>query len=369
MDTIDKMMTVTELSQELWIAQIFIVVLITVFLNWLQKRVIAKLIKKLEHSTATYWDEALVHAASKPLSLLILIIGLTFAADIVRFETNAPLFAIIEPIRTIGVVITVCWFLIRFIAIIKTNLVAQKTQAGENFDETTADAIAKLLSASVVITSLLVAMQTLGYSISGVLAFGGIGGIAVGFAAQDLLSNFFGGLMIYLDRPFIVGNWVRSPDREIEGIVEKIGWRLTTIRTFDKRPLYVPNSVFTKIAVENPSRMQNRRIYETIGIRYDDVAKMGVIVTDVKKMLQNHDAIDPQKTLIVNFNEFAASSLNFFIYTLTKTTNWVEFHEVKQDVLLKVIEIVEAHGAECAYPTSTLHVPQAIKVQHDVPHQ
>jgi len=80
-------------------------------------------------------------------------------------------------------------------------------------------------------------MQTLGYSISGVLAFGGIGGIAVGFAARDLLANFFGGFMIYMDRPFDVGDWIRSPDQEIEGTVEKIGWRLTTIRTFDKRPL------------------------------------------------------------------------------------------------------------------------------------
>ena len=117
------------------------------------------------------------------------------------------------------------------------------------------DAMAKLLRLSVIITAGLVVLQTLGFSISGVLAFGGVGGIAVGFAARDLLANFFGGLMIYLDRPFSVGDWVRSPDRNIEGTVERIGWRLTVIRTFDKRPLYVPNSVFANIAVENPSRM------------------------------------------------------------------------------------------------------------------
>ena len=113
-------------------------------------------------------------------------------------------------------------------------------------------------------------MQLFDYSVSGLLAFGGIGGIAVGFAAKDLLANFFGGLMIYLDRPFSVGDWIRSPDKEIEGTVEDIGWRLTRIRTFDKRPLYIPNSIFASISVENPSRMSNRRIYEKIGIRYDD---------------------------------------------------------------------------------------------------
>ena len=187
-------------------------------------------------------------------------------------------------------------------------------------DATTVDAIAKLLKVSVVITSTLVVLQTLGFSISGVVAFGGIGGMAVGFAAKDLLANFFGGLTIYLDRPFTVGDWVRSPDRNIEGVVENIGWRLTRIRTFDKRPLYVPNSVFTTIAVENPSRMLNRRIKETIGIRYDDAGKMESIVNKVKDMLMNHPEIDTNKTLIVNFNAFAPSSLDFFIYTFTKTT-------------------------------------------------
>ena len=122
-------------------------------------------------------------------------------------------------------------------------------------------------------------LQSLGVSVSGLLAFGGIGGIAVGFAARDLLANFLGGLSIYLDRPFTVGDWIRSPDREIEGTVEEIGWRMTRIRTFDQRPLYVPNSIFASVALENPSRMNNRRIYETLGIRYEDAACICLLYT------------------------------------------------------------------------------------------
>ncbi|MDX1696337.1 MAG: mechanosensitive ion channel family protein, partial [Ketobacteraceae bacterium] len=177
-----------------------------------------------------------------------------------------------------------------------------------------------------------------------------------GFAAKDLLANFFGGLMIYMDRPFSVGDWVRSPDRQIEGTVEHIGWRLTCIRTFDKRPLYVPNSMFTSIALENPSRMSHRRIYETMGIRYADVKAVRGILDDVKAMLMAHDEIDSTQTLIVNFNQYGAHSLDFFIYTFTKTTNWIRFHEVKEDVLLKIADIVAAHGAEFAFPTRTLHL-------------
>lgn len=345
------------LKQENWIVQVFIVVFITALVNWIQKRAVSKIVIKLER-TRTYWDDALFDAGRKPVTLLIWIIGLTFAAEIVKSETEAAIFGAIEPIREVGVIIAISWFLVRFITRAESNIVEKKKIAGEEFDQTTADAIAKLLRISVIITSVLVAMQTLGYSVSGVLAFGGIGGIAVGFAARDLLANFFGGFMIYMDRPFDVGDWIRSPDQEIEGTVEKIGWRLTTIRTFEKRPLYVPNSVFTSIAVENPSRMTNRRIKETIGIRYDDVSKMEDIIADVKTMLREHEDIDTNQTLIVNFNEFAPSSLDFFIYTFTKTTNWIRFHDVKQDVLLKVIDIVESHGAECAFPTSTLHIPE-----------
>ena len=160
--------------------------------------------------------------------------------------------------------------------------------------------------------------------------------------------------MIYLDRPFAIGDWIRSPDREIEGTVESIGWRLTVVRTFDKRPLYVPNSVFAKLALENPSRMTNRRIYETIGIRYKDASKMGQIVRDVHAMLQEHEEVDQGQTLIVNFNGYGKSSLDFFVYTFTKTTNWVKFHEIKQDVMLRIIRIVHEHQADFAFPTTTV---------------
>ena len=160
--------------------------------------------------------------------------------------------------------------------------------------------------------------------------------------------------MIYLDRPFTIGDWIRSPDREIEGTVESIGWRLTVVRTFDKRPLYIPNSVFTTLTVENPSRMSNRRIKETIGIRYQDANKMGEIVAEVKSMLEQHDEIDTSQTLIVNFNAYSASSLDFFIYTFTKTTNWIRYHEIKQDVMLRIIQIVHSYEADFAFPTTTV---------------
>ena len=335
-------------NDDTWIIQVFIIVFVALFLDFIQKKVLRRLRKQLE-KTPNLWDDAFIHAVIKPLSLLIWIFGLTIAMDVAALSNALKVFEV-------GMIVVISWTLIRLIVFVEANVIQQQAIKGKKVDKTTADAISQLLRVSVIITSVLVGLQSLGFNISAILAFGGIGGIAVGFAAKDLLANFFGGLMVYLDRPFSVGDWIRSPDRNIEGTVEKIGWRLTLIRTFDKRPLYIPNSMFSSISVENPSRMTHRRIYETIGVRYEDSKQLPVIIKDVKDMLTNHPEIDTTQTMIVNFNQFAPSSLDFFVYTFTKTTNWIKFHEVKQDVLFKITEIVEKHGAEMAFPTSTIHI-------------
>lgn len=348
------------LGLEAWVTEVFVIVLLTLLLNFVQKRVLARMGERFK-KTRNPWDDALVASIATPLSVLIWLVGIAFAIQVIQEARPAAIFEAVKPIRDVGVITCLAWFLVRFIKRGEDNIVQIKEVRGEAYDRTTLDAIGKLLRLSVMITATLVVLQTLGYSISGVLAFGGIGGIAVGFAAQDLLANFFGGLMVYLDQPFKVGDWVRSPDRDIEGTVERIGWRLTVIRTFDSRPLYVPNSTFVSIAVQNPSRMHNRRIYETIGIRYDDAASMRKIVEQVTDLLKNHPEIDTDRTLMVNFNAFGASSLDFFIYCMTKTTMWAEYHAVKQDVLLSILDIIESHGAEVAFPTRTLHVPEGVR--------
>jgi len=345
----------TWISNNTWILHVFGIVLATVLINFLLRRILNRLQLNAE-KTVNLWDDAVVAATKKPLLLFVWVIGISVAAEILEAvtETSGEIFEYTGLARRIAVIGLLMMFLVRLISNIEHNLINKNALKDVNADEVTVKVMGRLLRIAVLITGTLVALQTLGISISGVLAFGGIGGIAVGFAAKDLLANFFGGLMVYLDRPFSIGDWVRSPDREIEGTVEDIGWRLTKIRTFDKRPLYIPNSLFTTITLENPSRMTNRRIYETIGLRYCDADKMRAIIDAVKSMLLEHDEIDTNQTLIVNFNAMAASSLEFFVYTFTKTTNWVHFHSVKQDVLLKIIDIIHAHGADIAFPTRTL---------------
>jgi MscS family membrane protein len=179
----------------------------------------------------------------------------------------------------------------------------------------------------------------------------------MGFAAKDMLANIFGGLMLQMDRPFSTGDWIRSS--QFEGTVEKIGWRMTRIRTFSKNPIYIPNSIFASIPIETPSRMTNRQIHEVIGIRYDDIAQMESIIKKVEELLTNSENIDNDLPCRVNFDLFNASSLDFVIWASSSLTDAGEFKKFKGKLLLDIAHIIADHGAEIAYPTQTLHIQKA----------
>jgi len=205
-----------------WMTQVGIIVFGSLVLSYLASRSLGHMQTKLK-KTKTFWDDALVHSLRRPVQVAIWIIGLAYAGDVIFHETNTAMFAASDTVRDLGVILTLGWFLLRFVKEGEQSLIASKRSKGESFDQTLVDAMSNILRATIIITVGLVALQTLGFSISGVLALGGAGGIAVGFAARDLLANFFGALMVYLDKPFKVGDWIKSPDRNLEGTVEKIG--------------------------------------------------------------------------------------------------------------------------------------------------
>ncbi|MBF6056800.1 mechanosensitive ion channel family protein [Thiomicrorhabdus heinhorstiae] len=347
---------VTLFGGQVWMLIVSGILLLTALIDAIQRRVLRILHQQLLKRNRI-WLDSIVDAARSPASFFIWVNGTVLALTSLLLQLNVytDLIPYIQSFKSTILTLSFGWFVIRLVQRLEKHL-KRVARADDNLDEVTVEALAKIIKLLAFILTGLFFLNAFGVSLTGLLAFGGVGGIAVGFAAKDLLGNVLGGLMLYLDKPFTVGEWIRSPDKNIEGTVEEIGWRMTTVRTFDKRPLYIPNGIFANISIENPSRMTNRRIKETMGIRYSDVGKIAAIIADVKQMLIDHPDIDDKQTLIVNFNQFGPSSLDFFIYTFTKTTEWILFHEIKQDVLLKVSEIVELHGAEMAFPTRSLHL-------------
>jgi MscS family membrane protein len=334
------------------------ITVITLFFFFIKNKLI-NVIFALSQKTNTVYDELILFSIKTPSTYLIIFGYIFVITD--YFNKNEVLnlsFSLSSAVFSL-IVIIISWSLLRGLNYYLQLKPFSKNLSSED-DITliteTYEIVIRILKILVVVITALIIMQEIGLSISGLLAFGGVGGLIVGLAAKDLLSNFFGGMMIFFDRPFRVGEFIKSPDRNIEGIVEKIGWRLTVVRTFSKNVLYIPNTAFSSIIVENATRMSNRRINETIGIRYDDLDKMTDIIKDVNNVLESNPDIDQTQKAKVYFKSFSASSCDFFIYAFTKTKDWEEFLRIKQDVLLKVAEIIEQHNAEIAYPTTTVFI-------------
>ena len=332
--------------------------IIALLLLFIKNKLIS-VILAVSEKTSTIYDELLLHSIKSPSSYLI-VIG--YLLIVMEYFVNEGLLNFNFALSTslfLLIVLMISWSIIRGLNFYLTSKPYIRNLTSDD-DATlvseTYEIVVRIIKIIVAVITLLIIMQELGLSISGLLAFGGVGGLIVGLAAKDLLSNFFGGMMIFFDRPFRVGEFIKSPDRNIEGIVEKIGWRLTVVRTFSKNVLYIPNTAFSSIIVENATRMSNRRINETIGIRYDDLSKMKSIISDVNLILSDNVNIDQSQKAKVYFKTFSASSCDFFIYAFTLTKDWEEFLSIKQDILLEVAEIIEKHDAEIAYPTTTVFI-------------
>ena len=338
-----------------WLMQLLAIVLVSAAVDAVLQRLLAGAAHAADRHRSV-WDDALLQAARLPARLLVWGLGLSAALRLWQAVQPSRLFDAVPDAQRLAVIGIAALLAMRFIRHAEVNL-ADPARSAKAVDAATARSIGKLLRLCVAIAAALMAMQTLGISVSGLMAMGGVGGIAIGFAAKDLLANFFGGLMIYWDKPFREGDWIRSPDHAIEGTVEDIGWRLTRIRTFEMRPIYVPNALFNNIVVENASRMTHWRISTELGIDYRDAAKLPAICEDLRQMLQTHPGIDAQQTLIVRFNQMADSSLNILLYCFTDTTDWGEYLRVQEDVYLKVMDTVARHGAELPFPTQTVYLP------------
>jgi len=353
-----------------WTVQAFLIILAALLLDFVMRKFISR-IAALADRSSNFWDNAVVYAGKRPISLLIYGQGVLMAARVMAPHTDAIFFSIdlLELAQQLLFVAIVTWFAFRLSVGFEQAFVQDRQSRNQEYDITTVSVLGRIVRIAIVVTSVLTILSILEIPISGLLAAGGVGGIAIGLAARDLLANFFGGFMVFMDRPFSVGDWVRSPDRDIEGVVRKIGWRVTTIIKFDRRPMYVPNATFTTITVENPSRMTHRRIFEHVGVRYDDFAEVRGLVDDIRGMLKEHSDIATDETMIVNFDRYNASSLDIMVYCFTRTTVWTEYHEVRQDVLLKIGELIEARGAEIAFPTRTLKIDslpeQIAAIGHD----
>ena len=220
-----------------------------------------------------------------------------------------------------------------------------------------------------IVMGFVIIVQEWGYNFTGFLASLGLGGLAFALAAKDTAANLFGSLVIFSDKPFDVGDWVKTPD--VEGIVESIGMRSTRIRTFEKALVAVPNAILANSPITNWSRMTMRRIKMTIGLTYStSAAQMQNILSEIRAMLKNDEEIN-QETIMIHFTDFQDSSLGIFCYFFTNTTKWQEYLMIRERINLQIMKIIEQNKASFAFPSQSLYIesmPDTIFPSTDLKH-
>ncbi|MDG2305016.1 MAG: mechanosensitive ion channel family protein [Candidatus Binatia bacterium] len=318
-------------------------------------------------------------AIDRPLNLITWLLVAWLVVPFAIGEAGSDLSAYLPVLNNGAAAVSVLlmsWALWRVAAGTRLYLLAKYSRTDGGYNDFSVIETGNLAArASIVLFAVFSLLGALGIplrSLTAVGVVGGFGAYALTMANQILISNIFAGFAIYLDRPFAVGDWISTKDGAVTGTVTKIGLRLTTIVGFDKRPIYVPNSVFNENATVNPSRMSNRRILQYVGLRYDDLHRVGGTLQAIRSYLEGHQEIDQDKLTLVNLVNgstdmgsavegcFGASSINFMVYTFTKTTNWVRFQNIQDEVMLNIARIVEEQGAEIAFSTITLEAPKPL---------
>lgn len=323
---------------------------------WLGSRLIASLLGRLANRVqGKKWQHAVIDAIAKPSRGALFVAG-TWAALMVVLERVLDDWSSGDAVRWLiaAQIPFVIWASLRWV----DNLAeiwgkhAQGTRSA--FDDQLVPIVRTSARVFVLIMGVLTLLQVLNYPVGSLLAGLGIGGMAVALAAKDTLANLFGSLVILIDRPFTVGDWVEIG--EFEGTVEEVGLRVTRIRTFANSLISIPNGSLTTQAVNNWSKMQKRRLTLDIGVTYDaSPEQLELAVTRLRALLGEHPKVRSDYYL-VNFKNFGASSLDLFVYCFMDTTVWADYLDARQDLLLKIMRELRDLGLSLAFPTQTLHV-------------
>ncbi len=328
-------------------------VILIMYLGFILRKKFSGIILKIINNTASKALQQYSSILTGPINLIFMILTLYVAVFcITPFLLVLPLFHhIMNSLITIAIFWTVFSIVRPFFSLGTQSKIVTLTEEVKEF-------LTKLLEIIISLLGFLTVMKIWGIDVATFLAGLGLFGMAIAFAAQDTIKNFFGCIAILTDQTFKKGHWIKTP--EVEGFVEKIGFRTTIIRQFDKALVHIPNTKLADTAVINFSKMTNRRVRWIIGLTYDTPADtLSTIVKRIRTFLEKHPEIetDPKRvTTIINVDKFNDSSVDIFCYFFTKSIKWTDYMQIKEDAVLAIKKIVEEEGAAFAFPTKSIHI-------------
>lgn len=330
---------------------------IVVFLLFLLFRKLFTLIilgtlQKLAKNTHTYYDDKIISALKGPVRFAFVLIGAHLFFLLTFQETP-----VIKHILNTLVVFDIFWAILSITNALRSLFHHATEHFNPDLAKEMGDFILKIVKVLIAGVGLGAMLQVWGINVTALVASLGLGGLAFALAAKDTASNMFGSFALLADKSIRIGEWIKVGG--VEGTVEDIGMRTTKIRSFQKSLITVPNQIVSNAPIENFSRRGIRRIKMRIGLTYSTNAnQIENIVKEIKTMLQTHEGISKKDTLLVNFESFGDSALNIFIYTFTSTSSWERYLNIRENIHIKIMKIVEENHSSFAFPSQSIYVEQ-----------
>jgi MscS family membrane protein len=342
-----------------WIAAI-LVFLLFLGLRKLFTSIIMGTLQKLAKYSSNYYDDRIISALKAPIRFAFILVAIHLFFLIIFKETE-----FIKNILNTLIVYDIFWAILAITEALRGLAHKFAGRFSSDLSKEVGNFILTILKILIVGVGLGAMLQVWGINVTALVASLGIGGLAFALAAKDAASNLFGSFSLLADKSIRIGEWIKV--NGVEGTVEDIGMRTTKIRSFGKSLITVPNQIVANNPIENFSRRGVRRIKMRIGLTYSTSSEqMTNIVEEIKYMLHTHDKISQKETLLVNFESFGDSALNVFIYTFTSTANWAKYLDIREDIHLKIMKIVEDNHSSFAFPSQSIYVEEFTKIPQKV---
>jgi len=293
-----------------------------------------------------------IQLLSTPFKLVFFVIGVRVA--VLFLGLPAEIRNIVSAVLRTIIALLLLWVIFRFMDALLSYLQKRAVPSTAKLDVKLLPFTFKGIKVLLAIVFIILIIQNWNYDITTLLTGLGLGGLAFALAAQNTLANFFGSVVIMTDRPFSLGDWIQTPS--VEGTVEDIGFRSTRIRTFSQALVTVPNSTLSNESITNWSRMGKRRISFRLKLMIktssDQVRKF---IERARILLQNNPDLD-KETVFVYLDEFGNESLDVFFYFFTKTTNWKEYLEIKEQVNFQIMDLLDELNISLAYQSRSVYL-------------
>ena len=311
------------------------------------------IIKKLEiisKRTSNKLDDTFVKAMVGPARFLPLVLGFFIASYYMSFSDDTRSF--VDNINRTLITILLFWIIHQIVEPISYIL----SGLGKILTRELIGWIIKSLKILIFILGAAAVLELWGIKIGPIIAGLGLFGVAVALGAQDLFKNLISGILVLVEKRFKMGDWILV-EGIIEGIVEKIGFRSTTIRKFDKSLAIIPNFQFAENAVINVSQTTNWIISWIINLQYDTtVDQLKKIRDEIEDYIKTHEDFNTELGYAVRIDKFAESSIDMYVRCFTKTNEWEKWLSVKERLAIQIKQIVEKNDAAFAFPSQSIYV-------------